>query len=66
MEDKRIPQNVEKPFKVVLEKRHQELTKEYDRLHRTMDIQANKHEKLNAEKMYNQLTGKGIHFNKVI
>lgn len=64
--DRRMPNYVEKPFKVVLEKQHQEIKKEYERFHNSYQSDQLPHKMLSnpsSEKLYEKITGKGQHFN---
>lgn len=60
-EKKRIPPMVERPFKVVLEKQHEEITSEYDRLNRSGAAIQAANARPEAEKVYGDLTGKGTY-----
>ncbi|WP_100011498.1 hypothetical protein [Lentibacillus sediminis] len=70
-EQKRVPYMVERPFKVVLEKQHEEINSEYERLNISGDnaddmaIQA-ANARPEAEKVYGDLTGKGTNFSSSV
>lgn len=64
IETKQNPQFIDKPFKVILEKKHQEITNQYERLNKT------KYQSISPKqtgiKFFADLTGKGRHFNESI
>lgn len=66
--DKRDPFYIEKPYKTILETKHQDIADEYARL----EASANSLKKLTApkipasEKLYADLTGKGRQFSETI
>jgi hypothetical protein len=55
---------IDKPFKVILDRHHQEIVNEYDRINKTM--YASMGTKQTNECMFTALTGKGGHFNKSV
>lgn len=68
-DDRRIPNYVEKPFKVVLERQHQEIKKEYERFHHPYQIDQlppGTLGKQRSEELYGNITGKGKHFSKSV
>lgn len=64
VKEKQNPQFIDKAFKVILEKQHQDISGEYDRLNKTK-LQ-NVTPKQTDEKLFESLTGKGRHFNEGI
>lgn len=64
IETKQNPQFIDKPFKVILEKQHQEITKEYERINKTM--YRNVLPKKIDQKVFASLTGKGSKFNESV
>lgn len=68
-EDRRIPKHVERLFKVVLEKQHHEIKKEYERFHHLYQndqASSNILRYPSSEKLYAKITGKGKHFSKKV
>ncbi|MFC2949904.1 hypothetical protein [Virgibacillus sediminis] len=67
-ENKRLPHLVEKPFKVVLERRHQEIVKEYERLepgsYKSGFIQ--RREQADTTRVFAELTGTGTKVNETV
>ncbi|MFD2629675.1 hypothetical protein [Oceanobacillus kapialis] len=61
-ETKRNPHYVEKPFKVILQKEHHRIEKEYERLQSPVQQPSSKKEVL-ANKFFGQITGKGRNLN---
>ncbi|WP_461179940.1 hypothetical protein [Virgibacillus ainsalahensis] len=67
LENKRISHSVERPFKVMLEKRHQDIRNEYNRLspgtyHNHFEQNTSKSPA--AERLFGKLTGKGRNFSE--
>ncbi|MBP2076571.1 hypothetical protein [Oceanobacillus polygoni] len=52
---------IERPFKVILEKEHQEISTKYDAMNRGSIQQSNT--KRTDEELFGELTGKGMHFS---
>lgn len=61
---KQNPQFIDKPFKVILEKQHQEIINKYDRINKT--LYQNTISKQTNEKIIAALTGKGRHFSESV
>ncbi|PAV29170.1 hypothetical protein CIL05_12290 [Virgibacillus profundi] len=68
IQEKRNPQFIERPFKVILEKQHQEIISEYDRLNGVPESKRYPVglDALNAERYYGELTGKGQKFSESV
>lgn len=58
---------IEKPFKVILEKRHHEISNEYERLNGVpKGYRQPVTDQSAAEKFYGELTGKGMNFTEKV
>lgn len=64
IERKQNTQFIDKPFKVILEKQHQEVMNEYDRINKTM--YQNAHPETADDRDFAPLTGKGMFFSKSV
>lgn len=64
-EVKQNPHFIDKPFKVILERQHQEIKHEYERINKTM-YQKTSAAKPADEKLFAVLTGKGRSFSRSI
>lgn len=66
---RRFPVYVEKPFKIVLEKQHQEIKKEYERFHHSYHSDQPQHpmpKSPRSEQLYGKITGKGQHISESV
>lgn len=64
VKDKQNTQHIDKPFKVILEKQHQDTSGEHDRLNKTKYPHTTPTQTDN--KLFESLTGKGGHFSESI
>ena len=63
IQDRQNNHFIEKPFKIVLEKRHQEVSNEYDRLNGVpKGFSQPRMNQAAAEKLFGHVTGKGMNF----